>query len=363
MTQATLTDCNRLGLDYRAEAEALPYAGPIIDAHIHLSDIDAAEVFFDAADAFGVGRVISQTSLEQVDALQEAYGSRILFVAIPQYFTDDPERSFTTDWYERLETFYQKGSRMFKIWAGPRGIDRSDHLRLDAPARLEAIRIAKEIGYTAIMTHVGDPDTWYQTIYADSAKYGTKQSHMDTLAGMIEAHGDRPWLGAHMGGMPEDLEQLQSFLDRFPTYVIDTSATKWMVRELSQRADEFADFVKRNPGRVLWGTDIVAHKLNALAPEEVKSLPAEPNRPPIEPDEEAGYGFELYSSRFWAMRKLMETRHEGPSPIVDPDLSKVDPSVDPKSSPTLRGAALDEQTLRLLYHDNAAAFIERVYGA
>ncbi|MEM0913427.1 MAG: hypothetical protein AAGK09_02340 [Planctomycetota bacterium] len=359
-----LKDCNRLGLDLHAEAAAMRdrYPGPLIDAHVHLFDAIGAKTFFDTADAFNVTAAITQTPLENVDAVADASAGRARFVAVPDYWGVAPEIAYTTDYHKRLETFAEKGARMFKIWAGPRGIDRSPTLAIDHPSRAELIDVAKSLGYTAIMTHVGDPDTWYAKKYLPASKYGTKQQHLDTLARLIEQHGDRPWLGAHMGGTPEDLDTLQTFLDRFPTYVVDTSATKWIIRELSQRIDEFADFVKRNPGRVLWGTDIVAHTINALPPDEARQVELPKNAPPIEIKDDAGHGFDLYGSRFWAKRTLCETDYDGLSTIVDPDLHMVDESVDPKSTATLRGAGLDHATLKQLYHDNAADFIERVWG-
>jgi hypothetical protein len=42
-----------------------------------------------------------------------------------------------------------------------------------------------------------------------------------------------------------------------------------------------------------------------------------------------------------------------PSPIFDPDLPE-------DRQPTLRGLALPDDVLQLLYHDNAVAFMERV---
>ena len=65
-------------------------------------------------------------------------------------------------------------------------------------------------------------------------------------------------------------------------------------------------------------------------------------------------GFDLFASRYWALRTLMETTFDGPSPIVDPDLHKVDPSVSPHATAHLRGAALSPETLRDIYYDAPA---------
>ena len=82
----------------------------------------------------------------------------------------------------------------------------------------------------------------------------------------------------------------------------------------------------------------------------------------VEPDPQnpdTDHGFDLYASRYWALRTLLESDYDGPSPIVDPDLHKVDPAVDPKSTATLRGANLTQAQLKDVYHDAAAAVRRR----
>jgi len=219
--------------------------------------------------------------------------------------------------------------RVCKFWAAPRGRDYHEALRLESPVRREAMRLARSCGMI-FMTHVGDPDTWFATHYADATRYGTKASHLDALEELLDEFADTPWLGAHLGGTPEDLGRLQGILDRHPNYVVDTAATKWMVRELSKHPGAFAAFCRRNRGRVLFGSDIVASTENL--------------------------DYDLYASRYWALRTLMETAYRGPSPIVDPDLRLVDPKASEHATAELRGADLDAQSLRAVYHDAAAAF-------
>jgi len=79
-----------------------------------------------------------------------------------------------------------------------------------------------------------------------------------------------------------------------------------------------------------------------------KQIPLPQNATPIEVKDYAGCGFDLYASRFWALRTMCEADYHGMSPIVDSDLHMVDPAVNAKSTATLRGAGLGEATLRLL---------------
>lgn len=330
-----LNEANRLGLDYRVEASRLFYdaaANPIIDCHTHIRDLEAARLFFEVADWFGIGKVWSMTQLEEIDAIREVYGPRIDFIAVPNYFSDDWEHVMGADFLRRIEGFAARGVRVCKFWAAPRGLDRHPHMRLDAGPKREAMKLARQLGMT-LMVHVADPDTWFAHKYTDAQKYGSKRQQYERLAAAIEAFPDAVWWAAHMAGSPEDLDFLQKLLDRYPQLVVDTSAAKWMVRELSRHPERFADFCRRNVGRVMFGTDIVA---------DVAAMSAD-----------------LFASRFWALRTLLETDYDGPSPIVDPDLAMVDPSLPPDATAHLRGAGLDAATLRAIYHDTAAKLLSR----
>ena len=347
-----LTDANRLGLDYAAEASCFAYDGPIIDIHTHISSPRAAELFLDAADAYGIDQCWTMTGLRTVkpilDALPANRAGRIQFICVPDFTQRDEPGTFTTKWLQDIESFYALGSRIIKFWAAPRGLDFDDSpespMRLGSPIRRQGMKLAYDLGYRVFMAHVADPDTWFQTTYADASKYGTKLDHFKPLEELLDQYHDVTWIGAHMGGNPEDLDWLHDFLARHPNYVIDCSATKWQVRELSKHPQKLAQFVEANPGRVLFGSDIVAWPTNT---------DPDPQHP------EAGYGFDLYASRYWALRTLLETDYVGPSPIVDPDLHMIDSSVDPKSTATLRGAALPHAQLKDVYHDAAAAVLKR----
>ena len=334
MTLATLNkmpinDANRLGLDYRAEAGRFTYDGPIIDIHTHIGTVEAARLYFEVADLSGITKAVSMTKLENCRAIKDAFGDRIEFIAVPNYEARDEPGTFTTDWLKRMEQFRERGCRIIKFWAAPRGRDlHPDAFHLDSPARRESIKLAYDLGYRIFMTHVGDPDTWFATKYSNAQKYGTKIEHLKQLEDLLDEYQDVTWIGAHMSGYPEDLDYVQGILDRHPNYIIDTSATKWQVRELSKHPARFRQLCDNNPGRIVFGTDIVANNANL--------------------------DFDLYASRFWALRTLIETAYDGPSPIVDPDLSMVDPSMDEKSTATLRGAQITGETLKALYHDAAA---------
>ncbi|HEY7089215.1 MAG TPA: amidohydrolase family protein [Tepidisphaeraceae bacterium] len=313
-------DYNRLGLDFHQPVPRPKVRGWVIDAHTHLLAARHAKVWFEAAEHFGIDAFVTMAPLEEAIGIQRDWGDRVQFIAIPRWGEPSYE-----DWMRRLEAFYNLGSRIIKFHMAP-GTMQSRKYRLNMPEIRRIINEAVGRGMI-IMTHVGDPDTWYAGKYADAEKYGTREQHYqiweEALANIPPGH---PWLGAHLGGNPENLPRLQSLFDRFPNLYLDCSATRWMVREVSQRRDAAREFFIRNQDRILFGSDQVSGD---------------------------DRGFDFLASRFWAHRKLWETAYIGPSPIVDPDLS-------PENQPEIRGLALPDPVLQKLYHDNVINLLGKV---
>lgn len=353
-------DANRLGLDYRAEATRLGVpAVPIIDAHIHVNGRLAAGVFKDVARLYGVERVVTQTRLLEARAVREVLGSMARFVAIPDYSSLDRGTAMTSGYLADIERWRNEfDARVMKLWCAPRLRDlatdpeASEYVPLDSKWRMMQAGLGQSLGMM-IKVHVADPDTWFATKYADSVRYGTKRSQYEPLERMLDRFAG-PWILAHMGGWPEDLAFLSELLDRHPSVNLDTSATKWMVRELSKHSRaEVVDFLTRYSGRVLFGSDIVTTDEHLLAEKKPGVYSGELASSPEQ-------AFELYASRYWALRTLWETEYDGPSPIADPDLAMVEPDrFSPSDAPTLRGKSLPVEILRTLYGGAS----RRLFGA
>jgi hypothetical protein len=163
-----------------------------------------------------------------------------------------------------------------------------------------------------------------------------------------------PWIAAHLGGWPEDLGFLSGLLDRHPNLHLDASATKWMVREISRHEREaVVAFLRRFNGRILFGSDIVTTDDHLAHAEGKSEMAAKASAP-----EDA---FDLYASRYWALRTLWETDHDGPSPIADPDLAMLDPGrFGPLDAPRLRGHRLPADLLQSFYAGAAEGFAARI---
>jgi hypothetical protein len=328
---------------------------PITDAHSHVNGARASLLLRQVMDLYGIDTIWSMTHLEQVATVREVLGDRLQLISIPDFTAKDRAHALGKGYLDRIGKYRELGSCICKIWAAPRSIDLgiaagdADLFKLDSPVRVDAMRLATSLGMS-LMVHVADPDTWFQTRYRDASIYGTKSSHYLPLERLLDRFAV-PWLAAHMGGWPEDLRFLAGLLDRHPNLRLDTSATKWMVRELSKHPlGAIADFLERFHDRILFGSDIVTTDEHFVAGDAKSEMAAKASR--------AEDAFDLYASRYWALRTMWESDFDGESPIADPDLAMVDPhGHTPNDAPRLRGQRLAASTLRSLYAGAAEAFL------
>ncbi|KAA0216502.1 MAG: hypothetical protein DYG94_04965 [Leptolyngbya sp. PLA3] len=357
---------NRLGLCYQAEAGRLGRPPvPIIDAHVHVNGPESAKIFLRVMDIFGVERVYSQTPLANAEAVRAVMGDRIRFIAVPAYGHKDMKWAMTEGFLEALPQWAERfGARCVKMWAAPRmrdyadkaGIDPADIVPLDGPWRRRVAERAIELGMM-LMVHVGDPDTWFATTYADANRHAPKPRHYVGLERILDDY-PVPLMAAHMGGWPENLDFLTGLLDRHSNLILDTSATKWMVRELSRYPRErLVEFFQRFSGRILFGSDIV------VSDEHLAATKPESPRFGAMLAASAPDAFDLYASRYWALRMMWETEYDAESNIADPDLMMVEPDrFDALSAPRLLGRYLPADMLRTLYRDAAEHTLDSWYA-
>jgi len=336
-TSATPPEHNVTSIDYAQRAHFRYQGPPLLDIHSHVtltqptesatsspdSGLGQAETMLAVATEFHVGRIYTMCPPEHIPALRERFGQRLGFNgSILKQRIDEPD----DEAYRLLDRFLAEGIEIVKFWAAPRGRDRG--LLVDAPWRMVAAERAIAAGVRLFMVHVGDPDAWFRTVYTDSVKYGTKPDQYTGLIRLLTAFPDVNWIGAHMGGDVEHPDHLESLLERFPNFYLDTSATKWQVREVSARGDAVRALIRRYPDRFLFGSDLVTRH---------------------------GLPREHYVSRYWCQRTLWESNWEGRSPIADPDYAR-EPGAPP--TPLLRGIDLPAEVLEVVYHSNA----ERLLG-
>lgn len=342
-------------LDYVAEARRLgPPVVPIVDAHSHIHGTEGSKIYERAARLYGVRLTYTMTQIVQAPLVRDVLGDTVRFIAMPSFWEVDREQAFRKGYCDTIERFAtQFGARMMKIWRSPALRDivpslnnstagATDLAEIDSYWCVEHAKVAQQHGMM-IMVHVADPDTWFARKYNNPVKYGTKAFQYLGLERMLDRF-PCPWIAAHMGGWPEDLVFLDSLLTRHPNLHLDTSAMKWICRELSAHpAGEVAGFLKKWEGRIIFGSDIVTSDDHTRPQKETKSPKADQASSPEG-------AFELYCSRYWALRTMLETGYEGPSNIADTDLVMMDPDRHTPMDPApLRGLKLDAGLLKTLY--------------
>lgn len=351
---------NRLGFDYAAKAISLGSpVTPIIDAHSHIGGKEASKIYAKVAEQYGISLTYSMTQLEQIENVKQSLGDRVRFIAVPNFNDEDRRYNHGKGYIKRMSEFYKHGVRIAKFWAAPRALDYGaeagdpDLLRLNSKVRLETMHAAAEMGMI-FMTHIADPDTWFKTKYADASVYGTKIQQYEPFEELLDQF-KIPWIAAHMAGFPEDLDFLTQLMSRHENLYLDTSAGKWMVRELSKQSrDDLITFLENFKGRVMFGSDIVTSDDHLEANDGQNEMQAKAST-----NNEA---YDLYASRYWALRTMFETDYNGESPIADPDLAMVDPKqFDEMDAPQLVGKSLPDDILKSVYHDAAHNLLEPLH--
>jgi len=294
-------------------------ACPIVDMHTHMTEPGTNHELVDAARRYDVTRLVAITPLEAGLALQRRYPGEIdvaarALVQPPAGTRADDARPIEARTAEVIPRAAAGGVRIIKFWFAPRIRDRLDFL-FDSP-RLDAVfRAIAELGL-GVLVHVSDPDRWFERKY-DPAKYGTKADQYPMLERRLRDFPTVPFLAAHMGGDPEHLDHLDALLRRYPNLYLDTSATKWIVRELGRQREAAREFFRRWAARICFGTDQVVMK------------DSEPVR---------------YLVRYWLHQMFWETDLVCPSPIPDPDAD---------GTPMLRGLDLPADVLEQIYWKTA----------
>ncbi len=298
---------------------------PILDIHTHIGRKQVDELV-EAARIYGVQKILGICALDDGLRLRDRFPDEIVAATTLLWDHRSDPVQFAQENQDLLARAAANDVRVAKLWFGPRIYPRYEGLHLDAPL-LDPVFEAIAGHRLNALVHIADPDLWFASKYTDVTTYGTKADQYPQLETRLAQYPAVRFLAAHMGGHPENLSHLGRLLDRYPNLSLDTSATRWIVRELGRQPQAVRAFFTQYADRLLFGTDQVV--LDEPEPER-------------------------YTVRYWIHQIFWETDLACELPIDDPDV---------EGAPMLRGVNLPAEVLRKVYWENAVRWLSPALAA
>lgn len=317
------------------------YFGPIFDAHTHIWNTTHLKEVLAEQASFGIKRqIVIVHSKEVLDKVVHWFPNDSVFA---KYLSTADIIAFQIEKVvDEIRSMRVNGFSLAKMWAAPAWRNyiktKSGAFHLTDPRLKPLFETLIAEGFPLLL-HVGDPDTYYATTYANSAIYGTKEEHLHELKQLLTSYPDLQLQLAHFAAQPEipRLDNLAKWFDEYPNFVIDTASSRWMARELSRNPDIARKFLIKYSTRVLFGTDATLNRHLSQESRSVSKQNSLSNDSSLSP----------YMLRLIAQRILWETNERNvPLPFPDPDTEAM-------GGTFINGLNLPKRALDNLYWQNA----------
>jgi predicted TIM-barrel fold metal-dependent hydrolase len=279
------------GSSYETKA-ALPPAADLasfsalapIDVHVHLYKDDPAFgaflkrlnlrvldiIVIDDRDPFGKGLEPQRSDVLKV--LHITAGRALFCTTFSPYEFEDPR--FVQRTIRQLDADFGKGAiavKIYKVMGMEMKSKAGKYVMPDDPA-FGPIYQFIAARHRTVVAHIAEPDSCWQPPNPSSPDYGYYQQHPDEyayahpewpskaaiLAARDHLLAENPKLrvvGAHLGSMETDVDQIASRFDRYPNFAVDTAARVEYL--MMQPRDKVRAFLIKYQDRVLYGTDLV----------------------------------------------------------------------------------------------------------
>jgi predicted TIM-barrel fold metal-dependent hydrolase len=261
---------------------------PVIDAHNHLGGAFAGRwrtapvaELLTLMDEVGIRAMVDLDGAwgealdRELARFQAPHPDRFAVFAGIDYPNLETDPRFGQTEADRLRDSVARGARGLKIWKllGLRARDWSGRRIAIDDERLGPMwEAAGELGVPVVI-HVGDPAAFWQPADRHNERYEELVAHpdwqlaprrgrspapaleqlVDELARVLERHRGTTFIGAHVGGLAEDLHHLAALLEAHPNLAVDTASR---FNELGRQPFTTRDFLTRFHDRVLFGLDL-----------------------------------------------------------------------------------------------------------
>jgi len=257
------------------------YSIPKIDAHVHIRTADSAIIQQAIQDYFRLFTIATRSaSQENID--RQLHFSNILNQRFPETLfyatTFSMENWGQPDWQEkviqRLKQDFQNGAIAVKVWKDIgmtfRDAD-SNFIMITHPSFapiLDFIASQKK----PLVAHLGEPrNCWLpldsMTVNNDRnyfarhpeyhmylhPDYPSYSDQIDARDEMLARHPNLRVIGAHLGSLEWNVDELAKRLDKFPNFAVDMSAR--ICHFQVQDREKVRNFIIKYQDRLLYGTD------------------------------------------------------------------------------------------------------------
>ncbi|MEX1018990.1 MAG: amidohydrolase family protein, partial [Litorilinea sp.] len=257
----------------------------IIDAHVHFPD-DHPDLLQMLGKLDILALNISFANQSKPHWRDEADRYRDLAKQYPQHFrwcttfglpptgTNSGDARYVDRAISGLDKDFADGAIGVKVWKSyGMELKRADGSPIMVDDRVLApiFEHMQAKGYPVLM-HIGDPlAAWmpldhpspHQTYYRENPDWHMAgkagfPTHAEIIAArdrMLANHPGLTVIGAHLGSLEHDVDEVAARLDRFPDFNVDISAR--LADMIMQKSAKVRAFFERYQDRILYGTDIV----------------------------------------------------------------------------------------------------------
>ena len=315
-----------------------------IDAHVHLYKDDPAFgallkrlnlrvldiAVIDDRDPYGKGLEPQRSDILKVAHVTA--GRALFCTTFSPYDFEAP--GFAPRTIRQLDADFAEGAiavKIYKVMGMEMKSKSGKYVMPDDPA-FEPIYQSIAGHNRTVVAHIAEPDSCWQPPNPASPDYEYYKEHPEeyaylhpewpSKAAILAARdhflAENPKLrvvGAHLGSMETDVDQIAQRFDRYPNFAVDTAAR--IVYLMMRPRDKVRAFLIKYQGRVLYGTDLVV-----MPKDDTEKALAEWN--------------DTYARdwKFFATNETLEVKGR-----------------------KVQGLELPEPVLRKLYHDNAIRWI------
>lgn len=319
-----------------------------IDSHTHIYQTDPAFIgMLERLHMHVLDILVVDDTTPFLKSIEPQKQDAIKFVASSMHHaqwctTFDPYKfndpNFPQEAIDALNRDFTHGAVAVKIWknVGMEIKNTSGQYVMSDDPRLEPIYRDIAAHHKTLIAHLAEPDAAWanalvqqarSTYYRENPQWNmsthpgapTKESILWARDHLLEMNPGLRVVGAHLGSMEADVDQVAARFNRYPNFAVDTAGR---VKDLMiQPREKVRDFILKYQDRILYGTD-----LNFFPGQSAqKEIPN------------------------WEDRYALEWRYFATDDSFDYRGHKVE------------GLNLPRSVLRKIYHDNAVRWIPGIY--